>query len=82
MADGVDVERGGRLPGPHDALLHVAPGRWDLDDPDQVAQLVRTELLAGVVAGPEPERDPARPGSLTMRQIEHNCFIVGTPRGS
>jgi AcrR family transcriptional regulator len=26
-----------------------APGRWDLDDPDQVARLVRFELLAGVV---------------------------------
>jgi len=26
-----------------------APGRWDLDDPDQVARLVRSELLAGVV---------------------------------
>jgi AcrR family transcriptional regulator len=31
-----------------------APGRWDLDDPVQVAALVRTELLAGIVAGPEP----------------------------
>ncbi len=30
-----------------------APGRWDLDDATQVAQLVRAELLAGVV-GPEP----------------------------
>lgn len=29
-----------------------APGRWDLDDPVQVAQLVRAELLAGVVAAP------------------------------
>jgi AcrR family transcriptional regulator len=29
-----------------------APGRWDLDDPVQVARLVRSELLAGVVAGP------------------------------
>ncbi len=29
-------------------------GRWDLEDPVQVAQLVRAELLAGVVAGPEP----------------------------
>ncbi|MGO8873404.1 MAG: TetR/AcrR family transcriptional regulator [Acidimicrobiales bacterium] len=29
-----------------------APGRWDLDDATQVAQLVRAELLAGVV-GPE-----------------------------
>jgi AcrR family transcriptional regulator len=26
-----------------------APGRWDLDDPVQVARLVRSELLAGVV---------------------------------
>ncbi len=29
-----------------------APGRWDLDDPGQVAQLVRAELLAGVVDAP------------------------------
>lgn len=28
-----------------------APGRWDLSDPGQVATLVRTELLAGVVSG-------------------------------
>ena len=33
-----------------------APGRWDLDDPDQVARLVRSELLAGVVA-PVPHVD-------------------------
>ena len=26
-----------------------APGRWDLEDPAQVARLVRSELLAGVV---------------------------------
>jgi len=26
-----------------------APGRWDLENPDQVARLVRSELLAGVV---------------------------------
>ncbi len=31
-----------------------APGRWDLDDPDQVARLVESELLPGVVAGPGP----------------------------
>ena len=31
-----------------------APGRWDLEDPEQVARLVRSELLAGVVV-------PARP---------------------
>jgi len=34
----------------------AAPGRWDLDDPVQVAQLVRAELLAGVVT--------ARPGEV------------------
>jgi AcrR family transcriptional regulator len=26
-----------------------APGRWDMEDPDQVAQLVRAELLGGIV---------------------------------
>ena len=25
-----------------------APGRWDLDDPDQIRSLVRTEILAGI----------------------------------
>ncbi len=51
-----------------------APGRWDLDDPDQVARLVRSELLAGVVV-PVPNRlTTARAGAgaapwwLTMRQ--------------
>jgi AcrR family transcriptional regulator len=33
----------------------VAPGRWDLEDPEQVAELVEAELLAGVV-GPPGER--------------------------
>ena len=32
-------------------LSHItAPGRFDLEDPVQVANLVRTELLAGIVA--------------------------------
>lgn len=31
-------------------LSYIAsPGRWDLDDPVQVARLVRAELLAGIV---------------------------------
>ncbi len=31
-------------------LSYIAsPGRWTLDDPDQVARLVRAELLAGIV---------------------------------
>jgi len=45
---------------PEDAADYVArmllsfignQGRWDLTDSDQVAELVRTELLAGVLAG-------------------------------
>jgi len=36
-------------------LSYIAsPGHWDLGDPEQVATLVRTELLAGVVAEPGP----------------------------
>ena len=38
-----------------------APGRWNLDDPAQVAQLVRAELLAGVVAGSGPAPGGANP---------------------
>jgi AcrR family transcriptional regulator len=34
-----------------------SPGRWDLDDPVQVAQLVRAELLAGVVSAADPTPD-------------------------
>lgn len=30
----------------------AAPGRWDLEDTDQVARLVEAELLAGVVGPP------------------------------
>jgi AcrR family transcriptional regulator len=47
------------------ALSYIAaPGRWDLDDPGQVAQLVRAELLAGVVA------DGRVDDALTMRHSQ------------
>jgi AcrR family transcriptional regulator len=36
------------------------PGRWDLEDPDQVARLVRSELLAGVVSAPAGPPDGVR----------------------
>ncbi len=39
----------------------TSPGRWDLDDPAQVSELVRAELLAGIVVGPEPSA-PGPPG--------------------
>lgn len=31
-----------------------SPGRWDLDDPEQVTRLVRGELLAGIVEADRP----------------------------
>ena len=54
LAQGVDI---------HEAADFVArmllsyissPGHWDLGDPEQVATLVRSELLAGVVADARP----------------------------
>ncbi len=34
-------------------LMYItAPGRWDLDDPEQVVSLVRTELLSGILSAP------------------------------
>jgi hypothetical protein len=45
-----------------------APGRWDLDDPGQVAQLVRSELLAGVVAGPGPGARGSPQGGTGLRR--------------
>lgn len=33
-----------------------SPGRWDLDDPEQVTRLVRGELLAGIVEADRPGR--------------------------
>jgi AcrR family transcriptional regulator len=55
LAPGTDVE------GAADFLARMvlsyiaSAGRWDLDDPEQVARLVRAELLAGIVA-PTPAR--------------------------
>ena len=60
MADGVDVQEAADFLARMVLSYISAPGRWDLDDPDQVAPLVRTELLAGVVAGPGPRRPGRR----------------------
>jgi AcrR family transcriptional regulator len=54
VADGVDLQEAADFLARMVLSYMSAPGRWDLDDPDQVAQLVRAELLAGVVVGPEP----------------------------
>jgi AcrR family transcriptional regulator len=48
MAEGTDLERAADFLA-RMALSYIAsPGRWDLNDPAQVARLVRAELLAGI----------------------------------
>ncbi len=52
VARGVDLDEAADFLARMVLSYMSAPGRWDLDDPDQVARLVESELLAGVVAGP------------------------------
>ena len=71
VAAGVDLNQAADFLARMVLSYMASPGRWDLDDPEQVAQLVRAELLPGVVAGTGPA--VAGPGAgagqaLTMRQ--------------
>ena len=50
VAPGVDVAEAADVLARMVLSYISAPGRWDLDDPAQVSRLVRSELLAGVVA--------------------------------
>ncbi|MGH9080389.1 MAG: TetR/AcrR family transcriptional regulator [Acidimicrobiales bacterium] len=52
VAEGVDLEEAADFLARMVLSYMSAPGRWDLDDPGQVAQLVQAELLAGLVAPP------------------------------
>lgn len=52
LAPGVDPEEAADFLARMVLSYMSSPGRWDLEDPDQVAQLVRAELLAGVVTAP------------------------------
>ncbi len=61
LAPGVDLDEAADFLARMVLSYMSAPGRWDLDDPDQVAQLVRAELLAGVVVASEVGR-AGRPG--------------------
>jgi len=51
---GVDVDEAADFLARMSLSLLSAPGRWNLEDLDQVTDLVRRELLAGIVAGPLP----------------------------
>ena len=51
----------------------TAPGRWDLDDPEQVARLVRAELLGGILPpeGPTAPELGARVPPALRRALEN-----------
>jgi len=55
LADGVDLGDAADFLARMVLSYISAPGRWDLENPEQVARLVRSELLAGVVV-PSPSR--------------------------
>jgi len=50
LRPGVDIDRAADYLARSILSLIDAPGRFDLDDPDQVADLVRVELLGGIAA--------------------------------
>ena len=70
VADGVDLKEAADFLARMVLSYMSSPGRWDLDDPVQVAQLVRSELLAGVVGRARVGSSGRghRAQSLTMRQ--------------
>jgi AcrR family transcriptional regulator len=59
LADGVDLAEAADFLARMVLSYIAAPGRWDLDDPTQVGQLVRAELLAGVVSGGAGDVEPS-----------------------
>lgn len=58
LASGVSVEEAADFLARMVLSYMTAPGRWDFDDPDQVARLVHAELLGGILpagrSGPDP----------------------------
>jgi len=52
LRPGVDIDRAAEYLARAILSLIGAPGRWDLDDPDQVSDLVAVELLGGIAASP------------------------------
>jgi AcrR family transcriptional regulator len=56
MAQGVEIHEAADFLARMILSYISSPGHWDLGDPAQVAALVRTELLAGVVTEPRPGR--------------------------
>jgi len=59
IADGVDETEAADFLARMVLSYIASPGRWDLTDRAEVRELVRTELLPGIVIGPEPPEDGA-----------------------
>jgi hypothetical protein len=49
LAPGIQVDEAAEFLARMVLSYIAAAGRWDLDDPEQVARLVRAELLGGIV---------------------------------
>lgn len=57
LREGVDLDQASDFVARMLLSLIGSPGRWDLADPTQVRQLVREELLGGILVAPEgPDR--------------------------
>jgi hypothetical protein len=68
LAPGVDLNEAADFLARMVLSYMASPGRWDLDDPVQVAQLVEAELLAGVVARDDQvPKGPRRSGPDSRR---------------
>jgi AcrR family transcriptional regulator len=50
LREGVDLEAAADYVARMVLSLIGSPGRWDMDDPDEVRRLVRDELLGGILA--------------------------------
>src|SRR5260370_1129725 len=58
LRPGVDVDHAADFLARVGLSLIGSPGRWDLEDPDEVRTLVRTELLGGIL---RPDLWPPEP---------------------
>ena len=69
--------RGGRLRGPHGPVLHRISRSMGPDDPVQVRTLVQTELLAGILEGPEVDVETGR----AIYSVSPSVDSTWSPRG-
>jgi AcrR family transcriptional regulator len=79
LAPGVDIEMAADFLARMVLSYIASPGRWDLEDPEQVARLVKAELLAGIVPVDASAPAPAPAEPVNRRPPDGQG---GTPRPS